>query len=474
MIQRTVHDFSDWREIARALRSAQVPPSEVQLLSNAEPTLFALDKTGFDVAPSTTNAFRVPKQFLSLAEQVAYHRDPTRWNLLYRVLWRLTTDERALLEVITDDDVYSLMQMEKAVRRDAHKMKAFVRFRELQQNGETHYIAWHRPDHAIVKKVAPFFARRFRGMNWTILTPDESVTWNQSELTYHAGTPRSAAPSSDELEDLWRTYYANIFNPARIKVKAMKAEMPVRHWATLPETEIIDDLLRDAPRRVQQMISSPEGYSQTASDYFPSADAPLTLATLAEAAKTCCACDLHCQATQVVFGQGPARAKVVIVGEQPGDQEDLAGMPFVGPAGQLLDRALAAAGLERQAIYVTNVVKHFKYESQGKRRLHKRPDAREMRACLPWFDAEWELLDAQVLLCLGASAATSLIAPDFRIQRQRGQWVVSRYCKRTLASWHPASILRLPTAELREARFAELLNDLRTAASGLRSDVVGD
>ncbi len=302
-------------------------------------------------------------------------------------------------------------------------------------------------------------------MHWTILTPDESVSWNQSELTYFEGVDRSAAPDSDQLEDLWRTYYANIFNPARIKLKAMKAEMPTRHWSTLPETTIIEQMLQEAPQRVQTMIERSEGFARTAQDFIPSGPTQATLDELGKAARACRACDLHCHATQVVFGQGPATARIVLVGEQPGDMEDLAGQPFVGPAGDVLNRALAAAGIAREQLYITNVVKHFKFERSGKRRLHKRPDAREIRACRPWFEAEWAQLKASALVCLGATPATALINPGFRIQQQRGQWVASRYCPHTLATWHPSSILRLPDPQRSEARFNELVADLKLVAA---------
>ena len=465
MFQYTIRDFDQWRVTARALRQQQIAPDQVQLLTTGETGLFANNNSEIPLSSESNVGssveFRVPKEFVHLAQEVAYHRDADRWNILYRVLWRLTHDEPQLMRLSTDDDMYRLTGMEKAVRRDAHKMKAFVRFREVLHDGESHFVAWHKPDHLILRKVAPFFSRRFKGMNWTILTNDESVSWDQQQLTYFAGVDRSAAPTADELEDLWCTYYANIFNPARIKLKAMKAEMPVRHWPTLPETAMIDQMLQKAPERVQQMLSYSEGNSRSAMDFFPPATEPISLHTLAIAVRSCRACELHCHATQAVFGKGPASASIVLVGEQPGDQEDLAGEPFIGPAGEVLNQALLEAGIDRSTLYVTNVVKHFKFEQNGKQRLHKRPDAREVRACRPWFDAEWAQLQAHTLVCLGATTATALIAPDFRIQQMRGQWVKSKYCERTLATWHPSSILRLPTEAQRRARLQELVDDLR-------------
>lgn len=463
MHQYTIVDFDQWRSVARDLCRQSIPPADVQFLAPGEAGLFAAANvpcvaTG---ASSPAITFRVPKDFLTLAQDVGYHRDPNRWNLLYRVLWRLIHDEPRLLQVHTDDDMHRLLMMETAVRRDAHKMKAFVRFREVTQDAAKHYIAWHRPDHFVLRKIAPFFSRRFKAMNWTILTQEESVTWDQRELKYFQGVDRSEAPSVDELEDLWRTYYANIFNPARIKIKAMKAEMPVRHWSTLPETAIIDQMLKDAPARVADMIARSEGFEQTARDYMPPATEPLTLSRLAAAIKQCRACDLHCHATQAVCGQGPVDARIVIVGEQPGDREDVEGLPFVGPAGEVFNAALATAGIDRSQLYVTNTVKHFKFERNGTQRLHQKPNSRELRACLPWFEAEWSQLQATTLVCLGATAATALIAPGFRLQQQRGQWVASKYTPRTLATWHPSFILRQPNESQRQARLAELACDLR-------------
>ena len=223
----------------------------------------------------------------------------------------------------------------------------------------------------------------------------------------------------------------------------MKSEMPVRHWATLPEADIIADLLTAAPTRVEEMIERHEGFAETAREVINDLPAVTTLDQLADAAKHCTACDLYRDATQVVFGQGPSNASIVLVGEQPGDQEDLAGQPFVGPAGKILDKALLAAGIEREAIYVTNIVKHFKHKPthtpRGKRRLHQRPDAREIRCCRPWFDAELNLLsEAKVLVCLGATAAKAIIGPEFRITKGRGQFLATDYCSQTIATWHPS------------------------------------
>jgi len=191
-----------------------------------------------------------------------------------------------------------------------------------------------------------------------------------------------------------------------------------------------------------------------------------TLRKVAEAAKGCRACDLWKSGTQTVFGEGRAKAELMLVGEQPGDQEDLAGRPFVGPAGKLLDRALEEAGIDRELAYVTNVVKHFKWQPRGKRRIHQKPNAAEIAACRPWLDAELALIKPEVLVCLGATAAQALLGRQFRVSKERGVPVESDLAPVVMATVHPSSILR---SEDREEETALLVEDLRRVAEALRS-----
>ena len=190
-----------------------------------------------------------------------------------------------------------------------------------------------------------------------------------------------------------------------------------------------------------------------------------SLKSLREAAAGCKACPLWQTGTQTVFGEGGARADVVFVGEQPGDREDLEGRPFVGPAGQLLDRALDEVGIDRAQVYVTNVVKHFKWKPQGKRRIHQKPNWREIAACRPWLDAEITVLKPRVLVCLGATAAQALLGKDFRVSRQRGEHVDSPLAPTAIATVHPSSILR---AEDRELQYQEFVRDLEKVAELVR------
>ena len=199
------------------------------------------------------------------------------------------------------------------------------------------------------------------------------------------------------------------------------------------------------------------GSSSVASQYK-------SLEKLRAAAAGCKACPLWKRGTQTVFGEGPRNAALMLVGEQPGNDEDLQGHPFVGPAGQLLDRALSEAGIDRGTVYVTNVVKHFKWEPRGKRRIHKKPNSREIAACRPWLDAELALVKPKVLVCLGASAAQTLLGKEFRVSRQRGEFVVSPLAPHVTATVHPSSILRAPDDETRQAERKRFVADLKAIA----------
>ena len=195
----------------------------------------------------------------------------------------------------------------------------------------------------------------------------------------------------------------------------------------------------------------------------------ISLTRVRDEARGCRACDLYKHATQTVFGEGPARAALMLIGEQPGDAEDLSGHPFVGPAGRLLDRALADAGIDRAAVYLTNVVKHFKFEPRGKRRIHKKPRASEIGACRPWLDREIALVKPRVIVCLGSTAAQALLGSAFKVTSQRGVLVASPLAPRVLATVHPSSILRAPDDEARRREMKQFTDDLRAAARALSS-----
>ena len=460
-------EFRTWQRAARGALQRDLPPEQIawEELAPDAPSLPLFQEA--EVNDGSVSRFRVPKNFLELAQQVALHSDAQRWALLYRILWRLTHGEPKLLEVFVDADVSRASEMAKSVGNDIHKMRAFVRFREVAREDGPWYVAWFEPQHHIVEHNAPFFIDRFAGMRWSILTPDRCANWDGKELTITSGVDRSQAPHEDEMESLWRTYYANIFNPARVKMHAMQAEMPKKYWRNLPETTLVPSLLSEAPRRVEEMIkrSSDGIIAQEGDDVWMRAPAPATtsLRELIAVAKGCTACPLYKNATQTVFGEGPKTARMMLVGEQPGDYEDVKGKPFVGPAGKLLDRALEEAGINREEVYVTNAVKHFKWEPRGKRRIHQKPSSRDIAACRPWLEGELRAVKPHVLVCLGATAAQTILGPQFRVTKQRGEVMQSEFSAKTVATVHPSSLLRAPDEETRAREYAKFVDDLRVA-----------
>ena len=250
--------FAAWREEARALLRQGVSPDEVLWCDDArEAPLFAAEVSGSSTLP-LTSAPKVSAAFLDLAQTVSAHTAPARWALLYRLLWRLTHGhEPHLLALATDAEVRQAQEWAKAVRRDIHKMHAFVRFRLVghdEETGREQFVAWFEPEHGIVRLAAPFFEKRFAGIDWSILTPRECAHWDGAALHFTPGVARESAPDEDALEELWRTYYRSIFNPARLKVKAMQAEMPKRYWKNLPEAPLIQELITGSDERVRAMI----------------------------------------------------------------------------------------------------------------------------------------------------------------------------------------------------------------------------
>lgn len=292
-------DFPGWRDAARRLMALGVAPDAVRWVVEPAHTRSPAEQKSEGPAPT----FPVPRAFVEQAETVVCHADPTRFDLLYRVLWRLKREPN-LLAVASDPDVMRLREMEKAVRRDIHKMRAFVRFVRVGDGPQERYVAWFEPGHNIVRRNAPFFVRRFTGMRWAILTPRGSTAWDGEELTFGPAATKADAPAEDATDELWRTYFASIFNPARLKVKAMQAEMPKKYWRNLPEASLIPDLIRGAEKAARQMIEAmptmPAPHHEKIQarhwpvrhERSPEPEAPATLAEAREQAKTCRRCPL--------------------------------------------------------------------------------------------------------------------------------------------------------------------------------------
>ena len=463
-------DFDGWRDAARRLVMTGVAPSDIVWRVQGESEdLFAAPAEALADTPASGDAPRVPRDFPDLARYAICHADPGRFGLLYRLLLRLQ-DKPRLLAHVTDDDVHLANAMVKAVSRERHKMTAFVRFREVAGE-EGAFVAWFEPEHHVVRLTSPFFRDRFANMRWSILTPDVCAHWDLHALRFTEGVTRDQAPGADRLEEYWRTYYASIFNPARLKVATMKREMPMRYWKNLPESSLIPALIERAEGRASAMV---EAAPTAAPKRSPRIVAPASaarqsvvdgedLGAIRHQAEGCRRCPLWSNATQTVFGEGGADAELLFVGEQPGDKEDLAGRPFIGPAGQMFDRALAEAGIARDRAYVTNAVKHFKNEPRGKRRIHKSPNVSEINACRWWLEKETALLKPRLAIALGASAVRSLTGESHPVTQVRGQVLASPFAGDVFVTIHPSYILRLRDSDDREREFAAFVTDLTQA-----------
>jgi len=465
-------DFEGWRKAARAFRSAGVRPDEVRfdVQGSGQGGLFDTLETAHPREGGDEREFVVPKAFVDLAERVVLHRSADRFDLLYRLLWRLK-GEPDLMKVASDADVIDATERARNVSRAAHKMKAFVRFRQVHDDQGEAWVAWFEPAHRVVEMTAPFFARRFTTMRWSILTPDGSAFWDSETLAFGPPATRDMAPDEDEIEEFWKTYYASTFNPARLKVKTMQSEMAKQYWKNLPEAALIPELVARSAVRTDVMVATPASEPNARLDKtlarlgrehaFDEGFIPSGLEELDRAVQACRRCPLWRDATQGVCGEGPRQAAVMIVGEQPGDHEDLAGHPFVGPAGKVLDAALDEAGIDRDDVFVTNAVKHFKHEPRGKRRLHKTPVASEVSACRWWLDAERRLVKPRVIVTLGATAALGVLGRKVAVTKERGQPVNLGDGARALLTVHPSYLLRIPDEAARVEERGRLVADLK-------------
>ena len=465
-----VQTFAEWREAARELLAFEIAPHAINWMAHEDGgDLFS----GAPPEPASAAAIdlahvhptlHLPRKLMDMLQSAACCRVDGRWAFLYRVIWRWQQGEREVLSA-ADEDGSRLHAMVKAVHREEHDMHAYIRFRERPEaEGAPRFVAWFEPAHDVLPQVAQHFVSRMGRISWMIATPDASVLWDGETLHNTGPLMRSAADLDDAGEALWLIYYRSIFNPARLNAKPMQSHIPSRFWKNLPEGTVVPELASNAAagaRRTGQTEAVGRRRGTTipiaANKAEPQREAPSTL-------DQCRRCELWQHATQAVGGVGPKRARLMLVGEQPGDQEDIAGKPFVGPAGRLLDDALIEAGIDRSQTYVTNVVKHFKWEPRGKRRIHKKPNAREITACRPWLEAEISLVKPKVIVCLGATATQALLGSKFKVTRQRGQFIESTLAPYIMATVHPSSILRAPDDETRHEEKRKFIEDLKRVA----------
>jgi uracil-DNA glycosylase len=470
-----VRSFAEWRSAARRLLAQQVPPHEVQWRTpHQEQDLFhdasdAAESNASVASVANTTAFdgatsdiRLPRELVTKLESASCFRSDDRWSFLYKVVWRWMLGERDVMSP-ADEDGRRLQDMLKAVRREEHDMHAYVRFRERKDDAGPHFVAWYEPAHDVLPQVGRHFAARMGKLSWMIATPDATAAWDGEKL--HLTGPVMSGPQAidDHGESLWLTYYRSIFNPSRLNEKLMQSHIPSRFWKNLPEGQIVPSMVASAANG-ERRVGQARAVGERSGTVIPiSRERAQPQRAVATSLDQCRNCDLWQRATQAVCGEGSHSASIMLVGEQPGDQEDLQGKPFVGPAGQLLERVLTQSGLQRDTLYLTNAVKHFKWEPRGKRRLHKTPGQREMLACRHWLEQELAEVNPQVVVALGSTALASLLnTRDVKLTevlgkpfQHQGRWIIAVY--------HPSYVLRVPDSALKEQAFLAMKEGLLAA-----------
>jgi uracil-DNA glycosylase len=425
-------DWDGWRTATRAHVLAGIPPETLtwSIGAPAEPLPEA-------PVPQGTGSFGVPRGLVALAAQAIQAHDPDRFDLLYRLVWRAQAGE-AVLEQRDDPELARARRLALAVRAEAHRMRTHLRFLPLPDTHPTQYLGWYTSAHHVLEANAQLLARRFANLHFTILTPDASAHWDSTELRFGPGLDPTLVPDDDALVAQWRDYGPDILAGART-------------GTAIPQAEALDEDPRPPDRPsigpvVLHLHRDP------------------ALIAAAEDASTCRRCSLGDPATQTVFGEGPAGARLLFIGEQPGDQEDLIGRPFVGPAGQILDRALNEAGIDRRTIYITNAVKHFKFTPRGTRRIHQTPEAPEIQVCRFWLDVERVQQRPNLTILMGATAARAVLGRPVTIGRERGRAFPLPDGTRGFITVHPSFLLRVPDEESRAREYAAFVSDLREAA----------
>lgn len=444
--------WDGWRDAARPLLAARVPADRIRWVIAGDPQA-ALFGSAPIVAPGEPP--RLPRAFYDLARYAVCADENERFALPYRVALRLA-DDRTLLDDFGDADVRELRRRAKAVRHEIHQMHAFVRFRPAGDG----WIAFHRPEHFVVMEACTHFVARFGEAAFAVLTPRGSAVYAPGHALREAPpVERDPGDGDAEFRALWQTYYASIYNPARPALATFEGKLPKRHWDTLPEVAVLPQLLRETPARLRAHAEASAG---NVAQLLPASGADLPRALAG-----CAACPLHLGTTGAVPGEGPRTARWMLVGEQPGDAEDLAGRPFVGPAGRVLDRALADAGLDRGTAFVTNAVKHFHHKKDERgRRLHQNPERGHVEVCKPWLAFELADVRPDVVVALGGTAALALLGRVVAVGRMRGQRLPGPDGAVVLVAPHPSAVLR--AGDGGDAVYAHLVETLRDVAAILQ------
>ncbi len=428
---RSETDWEGWRQATRSL-----------VLTGAEPAVLTWSVGGESThLPEATGGFHVPRALLNLAAVAMQAREANRFGLLYSLVWRANMGEK-FLEDDADPDLSVVRRMALSVRADAHRMRTHMRFMAIPKVGGGRLLGWFSPAHFVLPANAQLIAQRFPDLTFSILTPDGAAHWDGSSLLFGQGLPQ--VEDDEALRGWWEDHHRLLL------------EQSVE-GTSVPAAEPLDE----APRPPGRPALGPV-VLQTQFD-------PALAESVSEA-HACRRCPLYEPATQIVFGEGPPNASVMFVGEQPGDQEDTIGRPFVGPAGQIMDRALEEAGIDRRLIYVTNAVKHFKFTPRGKRRIHQTPEVPEIQACSFWLDVERTHLRPRLLILMGGSAARAVLGRAVTISRERGRPITMKDGQTVFVTVHPSFLLRVPDAAAKAREYEAFVRDLRSIRALMDAD----
>ena len=422
MVLDSETDWQGWRNATRALVLAGVPPEDVRWSVRTRPD----DAT--NELPEGSGSFNVPRALVAIAALAFQARDPDRFSLLYRLVARANAGEK-LLEQKDDPDLRRAQHLAYAVRAEAHRMRTHLRFMPVEDG---RYLGWYAPAHYVLEANALLLARRFPDLACSILTPDGSAHWQEGAPHFGAGLAHVADDAA--LADWWHAHHASLLREAR-------------RATSVPEAEALDEVPRPPDRPPLGPVVLP-------------VHADVQLLEASREAADCRRCHLYEPATQTVFGEGPADATVMFVGEQPGDQEDIIGRPFVGPAGQIMDRAMEEAGIDRRTIYITNAVKHFKFTPRGKRRIHQTPEAPEIQACRFWLDVEHVQVRPKLLVLMGGTAARAVMGRQVTITRERGRPIRLEDGQMAFVTVHPSYLLRVPDEDAKAREYRAFVKDL--------------
>ena len=404
----------------------------------------------------------LPPVVRSRLEEACGFLDEERWSLPYRVLWRWSRGEREAL-LPGDIDGTRLARRARAVCGDAHAMKGFLRFRERPE-GDPRFVAWYEPRHAVLPEVARHFAARMGRTAWLIATPQGTAAWDGQHLAF--GQLVSELPEDSDLtEELWLRYYRSTFNPERFNERALEAFLPQRFRKGLIEAPLIPTLVSEARLgdsrqilEISPLKREPLGNCQTGH---------VERAGAIQGLEACRRCGLWEHATYPVGGSGPSDARLIIVGEQPDDHDDLIGEPFSGPLGRFLEALLNEAGLSRESVFLTHAVKHFRFEMKALQRSYRSPAPEQVEACRGWLEQELARLPARVVVALGRTAVRALGLSDGENPCQGGLSPIMQGDYEIFTTWHPAYALRAREESARAIARTHIVTSLRSA--GLRA-----